>query len=688
MLVRPRLIVPFGIVAAVVAATAAAPPGAAATGPTATGPAQRPVAAGVTAGMTDRDHDHVSDDFQGRLRGAAAGARFDVIVTGVGAAGAQHAVGRFRVRHSWSLITGFAARMTVGQARALARRPGVRRVELDRVMHATDDGTISDFGAAGAQSLGYTGAGRTVCIVDTGVDPSHEQLDSKAPVPFHDFIGTSTTAYDDHGHGTHVASIAVGDGVGGSNAARYRGVAPAAALASAKVLDSSGSGADSGVVSGVQWCAARDDADVISMSLGSDIVADGNDALSQAVDAAVIDRGKVVTVAAGNSGDAPGSIGSPAAARQAVTVGAVTEWSGPATSYRSNGISLASFSSRGPTTDGRTKPEVVAPGVTVMAAQAGTTSGYVSFSGTSMATPYVAGAALLGWQAAGAQATAGPAGSTTPPATTAAVAGGLKASAADRGPAGPDNDWGWGLVDVRSYVGLLTATTADDGTTSFPTASHLTGSVPNGGSQSLSIPVSDSSAPLALTVTLAGSLQCTIFCLSEEWSPDLDAELRDPSGTVVATSTCALGSDCGVGRQETLAVRSPVVGNYTLRVYAYNGGPGGGYAVDVSQGPVTGGSPPPPPPPNQPPTAVAGPDQALTVNSTKAKAGFTLDGRGSNDPEGGALQYRWSLGGSTVGTTSTLSQKKSIGTYVYKLTVTDVGGLSASDDVTVVVRRR
>ena len=87
--------------------------------------------------------------------------------------------------------------------------------------------------------IGGLGNGWAVALIDTGVDPQHEQFDSVS-ITFHDFVGTATTAYDDQGHGTHVASIAVGDGTGGSLAARFGGVAPAADLYSAKVMDSSG----------------------------------------------------------------------------------------------------------------------------------------------------------------------------------------------------------------------------------------------------------------------------------------------------------------------------------------------------------------------------------------------------------------------------------------------------------------
>src|SRR5207237_10758673 len=92
---------------------------------------------------------------------------------------------------------------------------GVVRVEENFPIHAVDDAANRDFGATAAQSnLSATGAGTEVCVVDTGVDPNHEQLDSKAPIPWVDDVNGRATPYDDQAHGTHVASIAVGDGVG------------------------------------------------------------------------------------------------------------------------------------------------------------------------------------------------------------------------------------------------------------------------------------------------------------------------------------------------------------------------------------------------------------------------------------------------------------------------------------------
>ena len=136
-------------------------------------------------------------------------------------------VGGFEVRERLPLVDGFSATLTAGQARALARRPDVRRIEPVTMLHTMDDGTSRDFGvtAAVADRPGLDGSGVGICVIDTGIDPAHEQI-SPRTVTFRDFIGTATTAYDDHGHGTHVASIAAGDGGGGAQAATFAGVAP------------------------------------------------------------------------------------------------------------------------------------------------------------------------------------------------------------------------------------------------------------------------------------------------------------------------------------------------------------------------------------------------------------------------------------------------------------------------------
>ena len=624
---------------------------------------------------------------------AAAGSdRVPVVVRGLGAEAARGHVGALSVRHRLPLVDGFSARLTPGQAGALERLPGVR-VDRVRQVSVTDTATDRDFGALLArQTFGVTGAGVGICVVDTGVDPAHEQV-APRPVTFRDFIGSSTTAYDDHGHGTHVTSIAAGDGdsatgSASAGAAAHVGVAPGAALYAAKVLDGSGSGPDDGVMAGIQWCAAQPGVRVISMSLGDSVPSDGTDPMSAAVDAATA-AGKVVVVAAGNAGDSPSTIPSPGAARTAVTVGAVSDWSAPAgADYRDAGVALAPFSSRGPILypgGAYTKPDVAAPGVTVSAADAGTGTGYVAMSGTSMATPYVAGVAALALQAA-------------PAASPAAVKAAIESTARDRGASGKDPEWGSGLVDAEAAVQAVSGA-SNSVVTGYPTASRLTGSVGTGGSTTVAVPVTATGVPLAVTLTItSGSQGCLLFWPGQgcawpgEWSPDLDAELRSPSGAVVATSQCALsGWLCTAGgRQETLLVADPVVGTYSLRVYAWNGGPGGTFAADVSTGPVVGsGAPPPPPPANVAPDVSAGADQSYVLPKGTKRMGITLTGT-ATDSDGQVVSRRWTRGTTVVSTTSTASLTLAAGTYDYVFSATDDDGATSSDSmrVTVTAQRR
>ncbi|WP_191907836.1 S8 family serine peptidase [Nocardioides cynanchi] len=654
------------------------------TATTAHGP-RAAVRASMTAAASiadqDRNGNRVDDRLDARLAHASAGQTLRVIVTGAQAPTAKRAVGGFHVRHRLPLIDGFSASMTPAQIQALARTSGVRRIEPVTRVRALDDGTNRDFGAAAVPTdhPGVDGHGVGLCVVDTGVDPSHEQIAPRT-VTFKDFVNGRTTAYDDQGHGTHVTSIAAGDGVGGSSAATFRGVAPAANLYAAKVLDSTGYGANDVVAAGVQWCASQPGVGVISMSLGDTAGGDGTDAVSLAVDAAYA-AGDVVVVAAGNSGDQPGTINAPGTATGAITVGAVSDWSSPVgTDRHDDGIWLAAFSSRGPTVDGRVKPDISGPGMTVRAAQAGTVSGYVTESGTSMATPYVAGAAVLAREVA-------------PSATPAQIRTALSSTARDVGAVGTDNEYGAGFVDVRALVSSLSGDSPVR-TTAFPQQSRTVVTVPTNGAVDvpITVPSDGVGVPIGVTATIAGSPVCYFGCLYVEWTPDIDLELRDPSGTVVASSACALsGLLCGVGRQETVGYRPTVAGTYTLHVYAFTGDPnygqGGTVAVDVSRGPAGTSSPPPPPPANLPPIADAGPDQTVLVNPRATKATFTLDGRGSSDPDGTITSYVWRRGTTTVGSGSTLTLTRKPGTYTFTLKVTDNGGLTASDTVTVTVKK-
>jgi serine protease AprX len=623
------------------------------------------------ARLADADGDHVDDVLERRLAKADRDSRQAVVVAtdgSVSIARAHRAAGSFPVSRRLGIIGGFAGRLTSGQIRRLASTPGVVRIDHDAVVRVTMDAARSDYGVdAAREAFGLTGAGVNVCILDTGVDPAHEQLDSKSIV-WSDFVAGAATPYDDHGHGTHVASIAVGDGVGGPQAARFGGVAPEAGLWAGKVLDGQGSGTESDIVAGVDWCATDPDVDVISMSLGTMFPSDGSDALSLAANAAVAD-GKVVVVAAGNSGDAPDSIGAPGAAADAITVGAASEWSAAlGAENHSDGVYLAYFSSRGGETfAGDMKPDIVAPGVTIDAANANTGNGYIVHSGTSMATPFAAGSIALALQAA-------------PGWSSDDVQAALESTAEDFGPPGKDQDWGAGLIDV---LALTAAAKGAVGETSFPTHVHVSDVVPDGGDWTYPFDVSsaDLGVPIAVSIVLGG--ECQFFfpgfgCLDSQWSPDLDAELLDPNGAQIALSQCMDGAECGsIGRQETLHAMPTVAGTYRIHVYAYLGAPndglGGAFELDLSTGPAGDGPPPPPPPP--PPSMHVGDldRSSVSLSATRWRARATIrvhDGdhallpgvvvRGRFGPNGTALTCTTGTGGACTLTRDLRKTKASI----------------------------
>ncbi|MFI8527361.1 S8 family serine peptidase [Promicromonospora sukumoe] len=267
--------------------------------------------------------------------------------------------------------------------------PAIERVWLDAPAEALDADSAPQIGAPQAWESGATGKGVTIAVLDTGVDATHPDLD-EAVVGAEDFSGTGTVA-DRNGHGTHVASIAAGSGQasGGEN----RGMAPDADLLVGKVLDDEGVSTMSVVIEGMEW-AVDQGADVVNLSLGFPNASDGTDPASVAVDELTKRHGALFVVASGNDGG-DASIGSPAAASSALTVGAVDD-----------SDTVTGFSNRGPRLDGAIKPDLAAPGEGIVAARAeGTSSGevvdaeHVALTGTSMAAPHVAGAAAALLQA-------------------------------------------------------------------------------------------------------------------------------------------------------------------------------------------------------------------------------------------------------------------------------------------------
>ncbi|PWW62254.1 S8 family peptidase [Actinokineospora spheciospongiae] len=264
-----------------------------------------------------------------------------------------------------------------GSWRALA---STGRVWLDGKVTATLDRSAAQIGAPQAWQAGVTGEGVTVAVLDTGVDQTHPDLASRE-VGEHNF-SDAADAVDRFGHGTHVASTVAGTG------AKYRGIAHGAHLLDGKVLNDFGSGQESWIVAGMEWAVAQG-ADVVNLSLGGYDTPEV-DPLEEAVNRLSASSGTLFVIAAGNSGAAK-TIGSPGSADAALTVGSVDRED-----------ALSEFSSRGPRVDGAVKPDITAPGEDIVAAKAAEAiigdpaeDGYIALSGTSMATPHVAGSAAL-----------------------------------------------------------------------------------------------------------------------------------------------------------------------------------------------------------------------------------------------------------------------------------------------------
>lgn len=207
----------------------------------------------------------------------------------------------------------------------------------------------------------FRGEGVTIAVLDSGVNP-HPDFGERL-IGQIDFVNGEVLPYDDNGHGTHVAGDAAGSG---AIDPRFAGPASEANIISMKVLSGSGSGSTSDIVKAIQTAVEmKEDLNirVINMSLGGPASKDGeSDPINQAIKAAK-EAGIWVAVAAGNDGPERSTVGSPGNSLHATTVGA----SDDKNTNDPSDDTPATFSSRGPTPDGVTKPDIMAPGVSIMA---------------------------------------------------------------------------------------------------------------------------------------------------------------------------------------------------------------------------------------------------------------------------------------------------------------------------------
>ncbi|WP_406252977.1 S8 family serine peptidase [Streptomyces atratus] len=442
----------------------------------------------------------------------------------------------------------------------------LKKLWLDGRVEATLDRSTRQVHAPEAWAAGYDGRNTKVAVLDTGVDAEHPDLVDRVATS-KNFTDSRTT--DDRvGHGTHTASTVGGSGAAGGG--RRKGVAPGASLLVGKVLNDSGYGQDSWVIAGMQWAVGQK-ADIVSMSLGSQAIGDCADPVAQATEQLAQNTHTLFVVAAGNAGPGTETVSSPGCVPSVLTVGAVDR-----------DDSTAWFSSRGPVAVTHTlKPEIAAPGVDISAASAGGRGVYAyrSMSGTSMATPHVAGAAAVLRQA-------------HPDWTAQQLKSALVSSARTGGKVDGADRTGAGVLDVFAAVNqkVLAAPAVQGGSYNWPqdASDRTTVKVPftNTGDSdlTLSLKVSgvhgDDGSDVRSGIVEPAQRKVTIPAGATAQVPvriDPTARLQDSQYGAVTGRILATGDDVHVSVPVTLYVEPETV---TLRVKA----------VDRDGKPATGSS--------------------------------------------------------------------------------------------------
>jgi len=327
------------------------------------------------------------------------------------------------IRHSYHLVPAIAAELPPGALASLRAAPGVAMVEEDQLVKAVDTELDDSWGVkrigAGEVHPTNSGEGVKVAILDTGIDYGHPDLDANY-VGGHDFANEDPDPFDDHGHGTLVAGVVAAE----DNGSGVVGVAPRAQLYALKVLDDTGTGWLSDIILALDW-AVLHDMDVANMSFGSL----GYSASYQTAITNAHQAGLVLVAAAGNGETCPPA-GEPVlypAEFADVIAAAATDQDDARACFSRTGSAV----------------ELAAPGKYVRTTYLGGV--YALASGTSLATPHVAGAAAL-------VLASGISDANGNGRVNDDVRLWLQDTADDLGPAGRDTWYGFGLVNVRSLV--------------------------------------------------------------------------------------------------------------------------------------------------------------------------------------------------------------------------------------------
>ena len=344
------------------------------------------------------------------------------------------------------IFNGMAVTIKAKNIDALAKQPGIQSVRLDSILSlpvtmagssATPEWNLDAINAPTLWAKGYTGAGTVIASMDTGVDILHPDLASRwrgGSNSWFDPHGEHATPYDNYGHGTQTMGVMVG----GDASSTAIGVAPGASWIAVKIYNDTGQALLSHIHSGFQWLLDPDGdpntddlPDVVNGSWGYEDKV--NECFSEFVtDIATLKAaGVAVVFAAGNSGPNASTSVSPANYAESFAVGNVDEQ-----------LLIDFSSSRGPSIcDNTIFPEIVAPGINIKTTDLtfnGTLpNSYTFASGTSFAAPHVSGAMALLLSA-------------NPQLSVAELESAIISSSSDLGDAGPDNDYGNGLLNVAA----------------------------------------------------------------------------------------------------------------------------------------------------------------------------------------------------------------------------------------------
>ena len=522
-----------------------------------------------------------------------------------------------------------AATLPPGLAKKLKQDPNIESIEVDPKRYLMAESVPYGITMVEADQVSDALTGnRTVCIMDTGYDIQHVDLQA-VRVTGDDGYGSNDTGNwfeDGNGHGTHVAGTIAA--LGGNNEGVV-GVNPGnnLNLHIVKVFNNSGNWAyGSDLVVAIDQCAAAG-ANVISMSLGgSGSSSAENNAFAQAAA-----NGILSIAAAGNGGNS--SFSYPASYDSVMSVGAVD-----------SNTNIASFSQY------NNQVEISAPGVGVNSTLPN--NQYASYNGTSMATPHIAGVAALVW-------------SHYTECSADNIRGAINATAQDRGAAGRDNFYGHGIVKAKAAFDAL-ATGCDVSPPPPPPPPEPT-ELENGVTESSLSGSTGEELDFFMDVP-AGATDLS-FNMSGG-SGDSDLYVRFGAEPTTSTYDCRPYRS---GNSETCSFATPQTGRYYVMVRAYSSYSG----VDLV-GTYNGGGNPPPPPPNEAPTA------SFTSDCTDLDCSF--NGNGSSDSDGSIASYSWDFGDGSSGSGAAPSHSYgAAGTYSVTLTVTDDDGATDSTSSSVTV---